>query len=97
MLVNGWLEMFIGLMAVGFITLLLRLRKPKNKRIQTPLFGARRIQDWDRMFAWKPVRTSDDGVIWLRPYWRRKVYHDFSGDEMEFFYQNVTKIWWYLW
>lgn len=27
-----------------------------------------------RWFAWRPVITVDDGVVWLRPVWRRRVF-----------------------
>lgn len=29
-----------------------------------------------RWFAWRPVRTSDRGLRWLRLLWRRKCYAD---------------------
>jgi hypothetical protein len=38
----------------------------------TPMFGVP-ISDWKSCFAWRPVRTIDEGLIWLRRYWRRRI------------------------
>lgn len=104
-LVDGWLWLFPGLLAVGFIVLLLRTVKPKSKiKKSNPstLFEHRQIQDWERVFSWQPVRTVDDGWIWLKYYWRRKIYSPIPIDpgipfEESFTYQNVIKVEWYLW
>jgi hypothetical protein len=71
-----------------------------NRQGET-LFGQKYIQDWERMFAWKPIHT-DQGYVWLRYYWRRKVYLPTDVDHdgkvtWPFYYQNVTKIGWHLW
>jgi hypothetical protein len=102
-LVDGWLWLFLGLMAVGFIILLLRKFKPKSKVKKghpSTLFEHRQIQDWERRFSWRPVRTVDQRWIWLRSYWRRKVYLPPDPGipfEENFTYQNVIKLDWYLW
>lgn len=100
-----WL-LLVGLVTIGVVIFVLRKRKAKsvrriNKQGDT-LFGKKQIQDWEKMFAWKPVQTIDQGYIWLRYYWRRKVYLPTDVDHLgnvtwPFYYQNVIKIGWYLW
>ncbi len=29
-----------------------------------------RATRWVRWFAWRPIKTFDEGWIWLVPYWR---------------------------
>lgn len=55
-----------------------------------PLFG-RPVSDWYRVWAWKPVHTLDRGYIWLRPYWRRRIYKkQFLHGGPDFWWQNVV-------
>ena len=57
-----------------------------------PMFG-RPVTDWYRVWAWKPVHTLDRGYIWLRPYWRRRVYkkqHLPGG--ADFWWQNLVEL-----
>jgi len=96
-----WL--FMGLITIGVILIVLKLFVPTNKlRLPTQvLFGERHIQDWERKFAWTPVRVDGNNALWLKYYWMRKVYapaeEDGTFDENSFYYQKVTKIGWYLW
>lgn len=54
-----------------------------------PMFG-RPVSDWSRSFSWKPVHTLDHGYIWLRFYWRRRIYkHQFLHGGDDFWWQNV--------
>lgn len=110
-LYDGGLWLFLGLIAVGFIVLLLRKRKNddvERKGRSVPLFTSRYVQDWERHFSWTPVRTIDQGWVWLRPYWRRKIYSPDPVESAEitdkhgniihsYTYQNVIKVAWYLW
>ena len=64
------------------------------------LFGPRQIREWERVFAWRPVRTIDKDWVWLRYYWRRQIYTPASVDgvfEETYYYQNVIQIAWYTW
>lgn len=110
-LVNGWLELFLGLLLIGFIIVLLKVKKvTKNVKLsqKVPLFAPRYLQDWERHFSWTPVRTIDKGRVWLRYYWRRKIYTpaptgavdvlDRHGNvEHPYVYQHVIRVEWYLW
>lgn len=105
------LWMLIGLLAVGFIVLLLRKRSNddvERKGRSATLFAPRHVQDWERYFSWTPVRTIDQGWVWLRMYWRRKIYSPAPVDSVDvidkhgnvihhYTYQNVIKVEWYLW
>jgi hypothetical protein len=101
-LVDGWLWLFMGLIAVGFIILLLRIGMG-NKRLKITKSlpnGTKQIREWEYVFSWKPIRTVDKGWVWLRPYWRRQIYTPATVDgvfEESYFYQNVIKIAWYAW
>jgi hypothetical protein len=105
------LWMLLGLMAVGFIILLLRKKVNTNEQRKSGtsvLFAPRYVQDWERCFSWAPVRTIDKDWVWLRVYWRRKVYSPDPVDEADvidkhgnvhhnYTWQNVVKVGWYLW
>lgn len=57
-----------------------------------PMFG-RPVSDWQRTFAWKPVSTIDEGHIWLKYYWRRRIHKKMflhGGDD--FWFQNVVTL-----
>ncbi|QED11658.1 hypothetical protein PP914_gp170 [Arthrobacter phage Qui] len=110
-LLDGALGLFLGLLAVGFIILLLRKRfsnDVERKRPPNSLFAPRYVQDWERNFSWAPVRTIDQGWVWLRVYWRRKIYSPTSAGAVDiadkhgnvihsYTYQNVAEVGWYLW
>lgn len=101
---DGWLWLFLGLMAVGFFMLLFRFietTRAKKPTSTKTLFDKRKeIREWERLFAWKPVRTIDKGNIWLRYYWRRQIYSPATVGglfEETYSYQNVVQIAWYTW
>lgn len=74
-------------------------QKTKKKSSAT-LFSNKQIREWERVFAWLPVQTIDNGRVWLRYYWRRQIYSPATVDgtfEETFYYQNVIKIAWYTW
>lgn len=110
-LFDGALGLFLGLLAVGFIVVLLRKKANKNverKGRGSTLFASRYVQDWERHFSWAPVRTIDKDWVWLRTYWRRKIYHpapvgavdiaDKHGNVIHnYTWQNVVEVAWYLW
>jgi hypothetical protein len=110
-LFDGALGLFLGLLAVGFIIVLLRKRSKHDVQRQgqtSSLFAPRYVQDWERHFSWTPVRTIDQGWVWLRTYWRRKIYSptptgavdiaDQHGNVIHSYtYQNVIQVAWYLW
>ncbi len=60
-----------------------------------PMFG-RPVSDWKRVFAWKPVHTIDEGWIWLKFYWRRRIHKKqflHGGDDFDdFWFQNVVTL-----
>lgn len=68
---------------------------PKKKVDQSawePMFG-RAHGDWYRWFAWRPVRTLDRGLVWLRPVWRRRVYkHSYLPGPSTSWYQNLVEL-----
>jgi hypothetical protein len=103
---NGWLWGFLGLLAVGFIVLNLKTitkrGRLKLRKRGGPLNLANQIQDWERRFAWKPIKTDDEGRIWLKHYWRRPVYLPTETDHngvttWPWYYQNVVNVEWHLW
>ncbi len=56
--------------------------------IRKPAFGEL-VGSWHRWFAWLPVRTYDQRLVWLRPVWRRSVFkHQFlhGGGDWWFWY-----------
>ncbi len=67
-----------------------RVKHPVDQGAWEPLFG-RPVSDWYRVWAWKPVHTLDRGYIWLRPYWRRRIYKkQFLHGGADFWWQNVV-------
>lgn len=42
-----------------------------TRNVSEPAFGDP-VGPWHRWFAWRPVRTVDRGLRWLRPLWRRR-------------------------
>ncbi|QFG13692.1 hypothetical protein PBI_SHEPARD_87 [Arthrobacter phage Shepard] len=69
--------------------------RPKKQVDQSgwePMFG-RPVSDWYRVWAWKPVHTLDRGWIWLRPYWRRRIYKkQFLHGGADFWWQNIVVV-----
>lgn len=93
---------FVSIGAVAIIgTVLLgevNTRWKSKKGEPGPLFGPRQIREWERIFAWRPVRTIDKDWVWLRYYWRRQIYTPATVDgvfEDTYYYQNVVQIAWY--
>jgi hypothetical protein len=104
--------MLIGLLAVGFILVILRKKEDDGNVQRKPggsrLFASRYVQDWERHFSWAPVRTIDKDWVWLRFYWRRKIYSPTPVDSADvvdkhgnvihsYTWQKVTDVGWYLW
>jgi hypothetical protein len=54
--------------------------------IPRPLFGTP-IGDWHRWFAWKPVRTWDHRLVWLRMVRRQSV-------QLKFYLHGGPDWWW---
>lgn len=67
-------------------------KKQVDQSAWEPMFG-RPVSDWYRVWAWKPVHTLDRGWIWLRPYWRRRIYkHQFLHGGDDFWWQNIVVV-----
>lgn len=57
-----------------------------------PMFG-RPVSDWQSTFAWKPVNTIDEGYIWMKRYWRRRIHKlPFLHGGDDFWWQNVVML-----
>jgi hypothetical protein len=64
-----------------------------HQRVAEPLFGDP-ISDWLPWFAWKPVRTFDRRLVWLRWVCRRCIHkheHLFGGDDFWWQYALPAK------
>ena len=69
-----------------------REKKQVDQSAWEPMFG-RPVSDWYRVWAWKPVHTLDRGWIWLRPYWRRRIYKkQFLHGGPDFWWQNIVTL-----
>lgn len=63
-----------------------------SDRHLTPMFGDP-ISDWKSAFAWKPVHTLDEGYVWLKRYWRRRIHkHHFLNGGSDFWWQNLVTL-----
>lgn len=52
-----------------------------------PIFG-NPVSPWQRSFAWLPRSTYDEGIVWLRPVWKRLVQQrDYIRDGNNFWWQ----------
>lgn len=52
-----------------------------------PMFGDP-VGPWHQWFAWKPVRSYDQRLIWLRRCWRRTIQkHQYLYGGADFWFQ----------
>jgi hypothetical protein len=54
--------------------------------IPNPLFGVP-VAPWHMWFAWRPVRTWDGQIIWMRWVWRRWI-------QKKLHLIGATTMWW---
>lgn len=53
-----------------------------SKYEYNPTFG-RPISPWVKWFAWRPVKTEDYGLVWLRKVYKRRCQtHDYLSAPM---------------
>ena len=57
--------------------------------IRPPMFGDA-VGDWHWWFAWRPVLTYDERIVWLRIVWRRRIQSKDFIDGPMFSWWQVT-------
>ncbi|QGZ17293.1 hypothetical protein SEA_GIANTSBANE_89 [Arthrobacter phage Giantsbane] len=67
-------------------------RTIKDKHL-SPMFG-RPISDWQHVFTIRPVHTLDQGWVFCRYVWRRRIYkHQFlPGGGSDYWFQYLVKL-----
>ena len=88
-------------MIYAYYTIGRRVAKQKERVVEkrvisdshlAPMFG-RPISEWERWFAWKPVHTLDQGWVFGRRVWRRRIHkHQFLHGGSDFWFQYLVKL-----